>query len=114
MRQQLREIDGQRQTFTGTFDRFGTKNSYGYIKYTILLKDIKDINGEVVADHLWFNLTKEFGKFALESGDVLRFDARVKDYLKGYFGYREDVYKPIQKDYRLSHPTKVQQVLASS
>ena len=60
MRKALKKIEGIRSTFTGTFVRFGTKNGYKGIEHTVLLKDIKDSNGCIVTDHLWFNLTKGF------------------------------------------------------
>ncbi len=111
MRQALKTLDGQRQTFTGTIERFGNKNDFGHIKLTLLLKDVKDSEGNVVTDHLWFNLTKGFSKIGLQTGDIVQFDARVKEYLKGYMGHREDVFdKPIQRDYKLSHPTKIKRL----
>ena len=64
---------------------------------------------EVVTDHLWFNFTKGFSNIEsqLTEGVEVEFTARVKQYTKGYKGYRDDVYKPIEVDYKLSHPTKI-------
>lgn len=107
MRKELQKIKEIRASFTGTFERIGTKSSFGYLKQTVLLKDIKDSAGKIVADHLWFNLTKGFASLGLSQGDTVTFDARVKKYEKGYKGYREDVYKPIETDYKLSHPTRL-------
>lgn len=108
MRKALERINGVRATFTGTFVRLGIKSSYGYSKQTLLLSDVKDSEGIVVTDHLWFNYTAGFAALGLVAGDIVRFDARVATYVKGYRGYRDDVYdKPIEKDYKLSHPTKL-------
>lgn len=109
MREQLKRMEEQRKRFTGTFVRFGQKSGWkGYSLTTVLLSDIKDEYGKDVSDHLWFNLTKEFQKLKLEDGTVVEFHARVKEYVKGYRGYREDVYdKPCEIDYKLSHPTKL-------
>lgn len=111
MREKLKLIDGERREFIGTFVRFGTKTGFrGYQKTTVLLQDIEcTSNKSICAEHLWFNLTKEFAKVDLQEGDLLSFKARVKEYYKGYKGYREDVQweKPIEKDYKLSHPTKI-------
>lgn len=61
-----------------------------------------------MTDHLWFNYTKGFkGLGELKIGDVIQFNARVKKYYKGYFGYLEDVPRSQQRDYKLSHPTKI-------
>ena len=88
MRNQLRQLNGVRNTFTGTFVRYGFKSSYrGRPKTTLLLKDIKDKLGNVKSDHLWFNLTKEFDALPIEEGDRLQFDARVTEYIKGYRGW---------------------------
>ena len=107
-RKRLGKLNDVRSTFTGVFERFGKKSGWtSEFETTVLLKDIRDSSGELVADHLWFNYTKGFAKLQLEKGDQVRFDARVKGYLKGYQGYREEVYKPIEYDYKLSHPSKI-------
>jgi DNA-binding winged helix-turn-helix (wHTH) protein len=36
-----------------------------------------------------------------------KFQRKVEKYIKGYQGRREDVYKPIVTDYKLSRSTKV-------
>jgi hypothetical protein len=111
VREELARDDGLRGSFTGTFERIGVKTSFGYTKKTVLLKDIKDSRGTLVADHLWFNLTKGFEALGLQPGDSVRFDARVKEYIKGYRGRRDDVFgKPIEVDYKLSHPTRIGKV----
>ena len=108
MREELEQLEEMRATFTGTFVRTGVKNSCGYLKDTLLLADLKDEAGKNVTDHLWFNLTKGFAALNLVPGDIVRFDARVKEYVKGYLGWRYDADdKPIEIDYKLSHPTKL-------
>jgi len=107
VRKELKKLDEVRSTFTGTFVRIGTRTSFGHPKQTLLLLDVKDGTGKVVTDHLWFNLTKGFAELALVSGDTVRFDARVKEYVKGYRGRRYDIDMPIENDYKLSHPTKL-------
>lgn len=110
MRHKLAEIDGLRKTFTGTFERFGEKiNFNGFPEPTILLRDIQCKGDErIQCDHLWFNLTKGFKEACLKPGDVVVFRARVKEYWKGYRGYRDDVDKPIEQDYKLSNPTQIE------
>lgn len=111
MRKELEKLEGYRGTFIGTFERFGEKSSYrGLPLKTVLLTNIKDINGKIVSDHLWFNFTKGFEKVNLKPGDVVRFVARVKEYEKGYKGYRDDVYNPISYDYKLSHPSQIMKI----
>ena len=107
MRKNLKSILGIRSRFTATVEQFGTKSSFkGKPLKTILLIDVYYINNEKVADHLWMTC----GKWSknIKVGDKIAFDARVSEYIKGYKGYRDDVYgKPITKDYRLERPTKV-------
>lgn len=111
MRRALAAQEEQRATFRGTFVRFGTKAGWqGREEPTVLLAAICDADGRQVCDHLWFNLTKALAALALQPGDVVQFDARVKAYVKGYFGRRDDVWKPPALDYKLSHPTKVRKV----
>lgn len=110
MRKELEKIENIRDTFTGVFDRFGVKNGWIGQEKTVLLKDVKDQNGKIITNHLWFNLTKGFEKLNLKSGNIVQFCARVKEYEKGYKGYRDDVYKLIEYDYKLSYPTKIKKI----
>lgn len=104
-----------RGIFTGTFVRTGWKNGYKEPLQTILLVNIKNDKGQVLCDHLWFNYTKGFEKCEpLFEGDILEFHARTSVYVKGYMGYRDDVYdKPIESDYKLSYPTKVRKIFSA-
>jgi hypothetical protein len=108
MRKELSKIENERSSFIGTFKRYGTKTNYkGFPEKTILLINIKNIEGKVVSDHLWFNFTKQFEKLGeLKEGDMVSFDARVKTYIKGYVNFREEIDNR-ELDYKLSHPTKV-------
>lgn len=107
MRKKLRELKEQRMTFTGTFERHGTKIGWkGREQDTVLLVNIKDNDGNKVADHLWFNFTKGFRKLGLlEGGEVIEFCARVKRYDKGYVNRRRGISER-KTDYKLSYPTK--------
>jgi hypothetical protein len=78
---------------------------------TVLLKDVKDESGNIVTDHLWFNMTKGFAQADLQACDIVEFRGRVEKYIKGYKGWRDDVYeRPTEEDYKLSFPTKVRKV----
>lgn len=115
----MRKMNNQRKTFTGDFIRYGTKPAWGGGEpdKTILLQNIVDSEtGETVTDHLWFNYTKGFRLLGvLTKGDRVKFDARVKEYWKGYMGHREEIlysadYKPPEQSYKLSHPTKISKI----
>ena len=107
MRKKLKDLGAEdRHTFIGTFERFGFKNAFkGPPLQTVLLLDIKEAtSGSFVTDHLWFTKTKGFDKLGLKQGDVVQFDARVASYTKGYQG---DWDSWLEKDYKLSYPTKL-------
>lgn len=105
IRNNLKNKNGERRTFVGTFKRFGMKSGYKGMLKTVLLTDVKLKNDDdILTDHLWFNFTKGFEKLDLNENDIVQFDARVKAYLKGY--YKEYQYY----DYKLSHPTKLKKI----
>ena len=114
MRKELGRLNGERKTFVGTFERFGTKSGWRGDEPTVLLTSIRNGTGQPICDHLWFALTKGFESLDLQPGDVVQFDARVKEYVKGYFGWREDVFKPAEVDYKLSHPTKARKLMVGT
>jgi hypothetical protein len=108
MRCALKSLEGVRTTFRGTVAQFGMKSGYtGRDLPTLMLKDVMDSTGNLVTDHVWFIVGKHLAALQLQMGDAISFHARVTPYEKGYKGYREDVYKPIEIDYRLSNPTKI-------
>jgi hypothetical protein len=115
MRKELAKKEGERKKFRAIFSRFGKKANYhGYSEETILLKHIVALEtNEVVADHVWFSYTKSFQQLDLKEGVTITFDARVKEYVKGYVNNR---YKINQRtrDFRLSHPTQIKIVKGTS
>lgn len=107
-RNHLRQQNGIRGRYTGQVSRFGTKIAFhGPPLKTLCLVDVRDGNGVLVTDHLWFTMGKQFERLQLVQGDRVSFEARVTLYIKGYRGHRDDVYLPITKDYRLSNPSKI-------
>jgi hypothetical protein len=108
MRKQLALAEGERKKIRAQVSRFGKKTNYkGHSEETILLKGIVDVEtNDVVADHLWFSLTKSFEKLVLKEGMLVEFEARVKIYKKGYVNSRYKIDNS-KKDFKLSHPTKI-------
>jgi hypothetical protein len=108
MRRLLKAHEHDRRRFSAVFERYGKKtNFHGYSEETLLLRKVIDIEtNEIVADHLWFNDGKAFQQARLSPGVKIQFDARVKQYKKGYVNRAAGINQ--QKfDYKLSHPTKV-------
>lgn len=97
MREALAKLNGQRCAWTATFVRYGSKPGFDGRPPvpTILLRDVKDVLGHVVTDHLWFTETVEMKACPLETSVEVAFVARVSPYEKGSG----------ETDYRLSHPT---------
>ncbi len=111
MRKALAVENGKRKKFKATVVRLGKKVNYkGYTEETILLKNVVDLESDcIVADHVWFSFTKGFEKVLLKEGSTLEFEARVKEYTKGYV--RKDLNIDNRTtDYKLSHPTKIRKV----
>ena len=111
IRKRLAKAEGQRKKFQAIFSRFGKKINYkGYSEETLLFVNITDIETKtVVADHLWFSLTKGFEKLELKEGTTVGFEARVKEYTKGYVNSKYRINNR-KSDYKLSNPTKIQLV----
>lgn len=111
MRDALASREGSRTLYRAAVARFGLRTAYrGPAIRTILLRDVTDCRGLVVADHLWFTLGKSFARLHLQPGDVVEFVARAEPYTKGYKGRRDDLDSPRELDYRLSFPTRVRKI----
>lgn len=90
-------------SFTAKVEKFGTKKNYhGYEVPTICLCDVKDLGGKVLTDHLWFTVGKTLAKLNLSENEIIKFDARVNSYRKGY--YKNEY------DYNLNYMTKIQRI----
>lgn len=104
MRKELKRLgNNKRHTFIGEFVRTGYKNSYRTYTPTLMLKNIKLADtDQIITSHVWFNYGKHFLQLGeLHEDDLIKFDARVDDYYKGYI-------TSSKHDYDLSRPTKVQ------
>jgi hypothetical protein len=100
----LGELLGRRLRFRAEVERFSTKRGWkGGKVNTILLKDITDLEGNFLADHLWLLVGSTFDW--LNVRDRIEFDARVTKYAKGYSETDSD--QPFRDDYTLSRPTRV-------
>lgn len=111
MRKVLQNINEKRTTFIGKFKRYGTKTNWnGFPEKTILLINITDKNGKFMTDHIWFSLTNGFEKLGeLKEGDAIQFDARIKEYVKGYVRESEFIDER-ELDYKLNNPTKIKKL----
>jgi hypothetical protein len=90
--------------------REGLKSAFkGASLPTILLNDVRRVSDQkIMCDHLWLNKTKAFATLKLSVGVQIQFEARVKQYSKGYQGKKEDIKKEVKQDFKLSHPTQVE------
>lgn len=112
MRYQLKNINGQRMPFIATVERFGTKkNLYTRLPdKTILLKDVKFAEtGKPATTHIWFTVGKTIDALNLSEGDIIKFEARVAEYVKGFVNYREYIDERTL-DYKLNRPTKFEKL----
>ncbi len=111
MRKQLAAEKGNRKKFKATFNRLGKKTNFnGFPEDTILLKNVVDLEtNQIVTDHIWFNYTKGFEKISLKEGTQIEFEARIKEYKKGYVNKSLKINNR-KTDYKLSHPTKITKI----
>jgi hypothetical protein len=111
MRTELKKINGTRTRFRGTVERTGSRPNYhGFPEPTVLLKNVVFVNtGKLATDHIWFTVGKTLERLALQPGDIVEFDARVGDYVKGYINQKEYIDER-EIDYKLNRPTKIQKV----
>jgi len=112
MRKELAAEKGNRKKFKAVFDRMGKKVNYkGYSEETILLKNVVDLeSNKIVADHVWFSYTQGFIKALISVSDTLEFEARVKEYRKGYVNKNYKINNSVT-DFKLSNPTKIKKVV---
>lgn len=113
VRTKLKRIDDVRDSFYGKFERFGRATDG---QLTLLITDIHNKHGNIIADHVWFKRTKGFKDLGfIEPGEYIRFDARIKAYEKGYKGQDDRILKTkgndIKTDYKFSHPSQVKRFL---
>jgi len=111
MRKALAKQNGIRKKFSGVFARIGKKTNFkGYSEETILLNSITDLETNIhVTDHIWFSFTKGFQNAGLKEGKegvVIEFEARVKEYKKGYVNKGLNINES-RIDWKLSNPTKI-------
>jgi hypothetical protein len=108
MRKELAAEAGKRKKFKAVFEKMGKKVNYkGYSEETILLKNIIDCDtNKVVADHVWFSYTQGFIKASIQPKDVIEFEARIKEYRKGYVNRDYKINNTVT-DFKLSNPTKI-------
>lgn len=111
MRKELAGQSGQRKKFLATFSRIGKKTNYhGHSEDTILLNEVIDREtGMIVAGHVWFGYTKGFENVGITPGVQIEFEARIKEYSKGYVNSRYGINNR-KNDYKLSHPSKIKVV----
>jgi hypothetical protein len=108
MRQKLAKHEGERKKFFATVSKTGKRVSIkGYSEDTLLLLQVTDAEtNQVVCDHVWFAYSKTFDDARLSPGLKISFEARVKEYSKGYVNRSLGINNR-KRDYKLSHPTKV-------
>ncbi|MCL2532398.1 MAG: hypothetical protein FWE40_09675 [Oscillospiraceae bacterium] len=83
-RESLRELNGDRGTFTGVFRRFGIVRGHKgkSVRKTVLLESVRDESGVVVTDHIWLGSNKIFHLLGWRDGDLIQFSALVGEYWK--------------------------------
>ncbi len=113
MRTNLQGLAGWRVTLTAIFWQYGTYRGGGCPGRSILLRQVRDRPGRLLADHVWINYTAGFDAAGeLCRGDAVRFTATIDEYVKGYRGDKIDdrLARPPAVDYRLKFPRGVERI----
>lgn len=106
-RKQLEARAGQRFPVTARVARFGSKRGWkGRSDESALFADVRDENGVLLSDHLWFTVGKTLQH--VRPGDRVRFMARAEYYVAGYFGHRDNVHSQPHRCIGLARPTKLE------
>ena len=77
----LKEYAGKSIKVYGQFDRIGHDKKDCNITY-VLLKNIRDVHGELIVDHVWVQTNEQLLRMAteLKTGDILKVEAVVSTY----------------------------------
>lgn len=107
MRIELEKDAGERKVFYGTFNQFAiAKHRSNKTTRTLLLTDIKDIEGHPVTDHVWMLSSRNFDDAKLKKGDQVKFQATIVNYIKN----RVDKAGTFSMDYTLEQPALIQKI----
>jgi hypothetical protein len=78
MRKELQKKNKERIVIFATVSRFGTKsNWHGFPEPTICFNDVRDSEGDLLTDHIWFTVRKRISDLNLVEGDRISFEARI-------------------------------------
>jgi len=92
MRTELQPLEGRKVTFTGTFIRFGMFETKRGLHKKVLLKNIKNVQGRRMAQHISLSDPSDVRVFeGFDKGEILQFSAVVYSYMKGYPGENIDL-----------------------
>lgn len=115
MRKNLKKLKDEKVLLTGTVERYGLKKEYmGGKTITLCLKNIEVIghDGEIeVLDHAWIKVGKTLAEKNIPEGSVLKMNAHVKEYLKGYVGFDHEIGDLIDQrtlDYGIQRASKIE------
>lgn len=76
MRDQLKKLKHTRHRFLGHFAAFGRAGK----QLTVLLHQVQTEAEEFLADHVWAPVARSVQDLALNPGDTLLFEGRVREY----------------------------------
>ena len=88
MRKRLADLcDAQKHKFFAHIVRYGTYCDGDALRRTMLLQDVEDEDGSLLAEHCWVSMSKKVEKSCLQPGEYISFMARVVPYAKGDSGH---------------------------
>ena len=103
MRDSLAPLLGKRITVQARVRQFGKKSGWNQPETTILLVDVKTLQGDRLTDHIWMTVGKRFERQGICEVQEIQFEATVMRYWKGYQG--DGRFQEL--DYKLAYPANV-------
>src|SRR5258708_36469960 len=83
---ELENLIGFKDKFIATFVCFKIEKMPTYTKMMVLLHDVRDEGGTLLADHIWLTDGKRVSPLRPRKGDLISFQAKVKFYKGNYVG----------------------------
>lgn len=85
MRNELKNYVNKDNTFSAVVVRIGTRKSRktGKLLATMLVRQLKDVQGNLITDHMWLDIVPELAKLHPLYGDIIEFNGTTEFYIKG-------------------------------
>jgi hypothetical protein len=106
MRDKLAKLYPGHVRVQARIERYGSRRTRGAHKLTVLLVDVV-AGGTPVTDHIWITDAIPFQAIAARPGDRVRFEGKIRRYMRGGRRNRDGEHVPLGIEYGLTQPRDV-------